>query len=524
MPDPRTRVIHHAGNDDAELIDRMDGVTVQVSIAGRQPPLRHQVLGICLVNLLGRIFPRVEVVAEKGARANELLPPGPEHLVDRLEEARANGIGPLPGRTSEVHVRVGGPGPADLFADGDGWQSYIGTRPSRLEPTNSALPVGPLLAAARAGGRIFAIALRDQLAPPPPPLQGAYSSALSYRSSAEPFEEPAAEPEAIVGAVLVGAGSVGGAVAYLLGRCQAVRGRVDVVDPQNLEEPNFVRALLASRADSAAGLAKVDAVAAALAHLPDLEVAGHAVTMAEYIADRPREAALPLVLSPVDSINSRRQIQDSGPLELINAACDGTIASVSGHVTDDGPCVYCLHLPDVLDSDTITERLIADRLRLPRMTVRQWLASGSPLGEDGVRQIEGSARLQPGALRHAVGQTVDELYRSQFLYGELAVAPDTGARVAVASPFLTALTGFVLGAELLKASAGPSFAGYRLGPRGQVGIRYQESLLHGPAWSVVDRPARWPGPECLCRSTRRLRLMRQRYGLTQRVPIPAATH
>jgi hypothetical protein len=175
----------------------------------------------------------------------------------------------------------------------------------------------------------------------------------------------------------------------------------------------------------------------------------------------------------------------------------------------------------VLDTGTITEQLIAGRLGLPRMTVRQWRASGSLLGEDGVRQIERSARLQSGALRHAVGQTLDELYRTQFLYGEMASARDTGARVAVASPFLTALTGFLLGAELLKASAGPSFAGYRLGARGVVGVRYRESLLHGPASSVVDRPVRWRGPECLCRSTRRLRLMRQRYGLNQRAPIPA---
>jgi hypothetical protein len=177
-----------------------------------------------------------------------------------------------------------------------------------LDPTNSALPVGPLLAAARSGGRIFALAVRDLLAPPPPPFEGAYSSALSYHSSAVPFEERAPELEAAVGAVLAGAGSVGGALAYLLARCQAVRGRVDAVDPQNLEEQNFVRGLLARRADSAAGLSKVDAVGAALAHLPDLEVVRHAVTMAQFVADRPREAALPLVLSPVDSIASRRQM------------------------------------------------------------------------------------------------------------------------------------------------------------------------------------------------------------------------
>lgn len=514
MSDPRLRVIRHADGEEQRLLAALDEPTIEIRILGGLPSWRHQVLAICLVDLLGRIFPRIRASADPSATAHPALPPGERLLLARLEAARHRGIGPAAPREASVIAAIGVQRQADIHVDGDGWISYVGSAPSQLPGTDSLNPVGPLLAAARAAGRVFAVVLRDFLSPAPPAtIVSSYSSALTFASSAEPIAEeggPVLDPT--VDAIQVGAGSVGGSCLYLLAQIRNLAGQLDVVDPQDLEPPNFVRALLAPRVLADGRVAKVTAAAEALAHLESLVVRPHQQTMAEFVAARPRDQRLPLVLSPVDSVSARRQIQDCLPLELINAACDGTDACVSGHVTDDGPCVYCLHLPEVLDAARIRERLISERLALPQMAVRQLLATGAPLSPQQLADLERRNAMAAGALSHHAGHNLDEVYAADFLYGEVAANSPSGARVAVSSPYLTALTGFLLGSELLKASAGEGFARYRLGPSG-TGTRYRESLLHGPMNSLLDRVPRWPGNECLCRSTRRVRLLRERYGL-----------
>lgn len=517
MNDPRLRVIHAAAGAEEKVIQVLDAATIEVRLPAVGSEWRHQVAAITLVDLLARLFPRLLIRGADLVEAHAALPPGPHHLAERLDAARRRGLLPLePSSATAVTVGIGPSNGGDICVDGDGWHSYVGTSPSQLRGSNQLVPVGPLVAAARAGAHVLARVLADDLGSQRTPITSAYASSLTYRTSADPFEEHAPLLEASLAAVLAGAGSVGGAMSYLLAFVPGLRGELDVVDPQLLEERNFVRAILASRDRSLTGALKAEEVVAALAHQGDLIVRPHPTTMRGFVAGRPREATLPLVLSPVDSVTSRREIQDCLPLDVINAACDGTTATVSGHVTDDGPCVYCLHVGDVLDVEFVRERLIAASLHIDRGLVRQLRAGNAPLQPELLRHIEARASLSAGALEPHDGKTLDELYEAAFLYGESVADAGKSGRIAVASPFLTTLTGFLLGAELLKASSGPAFVPFRLGSRGALGTKYAESILHGPTFGLLTTIERWAGPECLCRSSRRLRLLRSRNGIASR--------
>ena len=90
---------------------------------------------------------------------------------------------------------------------------------------------------------------------------------------------------------------------------------------------------------------------------------------------------------------------------------------------------------------------------------------------------------------------------------------DGGGQAAVAAPFITALAGFLLAGEALKAGSGDAFVPYRLGPRGQIATMYRENPWGSPANALLANPPRWPTAECLCRSPLRLRLLRARYAL-----------
>jgi hypothetical protein len=96
------------------------------------------------------------------------------------------------------------------------------------------------------------------------------------------------------------------------------------------------------------------------------------------------------------------------------------------------------------------------------------------------------------------------------------------SQTTVAAVFVTALAGFVLAGfvlagEALKAGGGEAFVPYRLGVPGQLGTKHEESLFHSPNTSLVAPARRHEGSACLCRSPRRLRIMRQRYGLAEEV-------
>lgn len=524
MSDRRLRVLSGSGSgadaDMSSLIGVLDSARITVRVPD-EPTWQQQALLITLVDLLGRLLPRVAVIVDSALPAAPQLPPGPALLRGRVEDARAHGglttpEGDATGTTVIVQIGVDDLArPADLHTDGHGWQSYLGTEPSRLtDRAETSTVVGPLAAACRAAAAVMCRVLTTNstaaahaiLATPP----SCYSSALTYDWSPNPLEEPVMTSTA-VRALLVGAGSVGGAAVYTLGYTPGIHGDLTVIDPQCLEDHNPDRALLATAAAAVAHRPKVDVAVDTLAHHERLVVIPHQGTVTGYHATLDRSTALPVVLAAVDSAHSRRAIQDCLPLEVINAACHPHEITVSGHCTDDGPCVCCLHMADVLNRDRVTARLIARKTGIPERAVFGLLAGSIPLTDTHIAGIEQNIGLAHGALAGYTGRTLLQLWREQLLYGVTPVTSDTGATVVVAAPYITALAGVLAAGELLKVG-NPSAAELRLGPTGHA-IVYREDPAAGASYRMLSKPDRWPTSECLCRSARRLRIMRERYGL-----------
>jgi hypothetical protein len=520
VSDRRIRVVRRRSDADQDEIVALLDQTIRV-VLPREPRLwRHQVLAIALVDLLARLFPRIDLVVSAEAAAHHDLPPGAARLRERLEEARAHAsVGPFePSAEPAVTIAVGpAEGDGDIYVDGYGWQSYIGTAPAAFETDEGpTVPFGPLSAACRGVSQALQKAMGDRLMRTTAldSIEAGYWSALTYDVAAQPLNEPAFEPTAIE-AVLVGAGSIGGAAAYAWARVPGLEGDVDIVDPQNLEDKNPDRAILATDALATAEASKAQVACDALAHHENLRAPGYQMTIAEFVAGRPRDEPLPLVLSAVDSVRSRRDIQDALPLELIDAACSPDEISLSGHRTDDGPCVYCLHIANVLNSEQIRLRLIMGATGFNRDRVLAFLFGHTPLDEQHLREIEIHRGEPEGTYADFQGEELDTLYRRQFLYGETRVKTSGGGDAVVASAFVTALAGFLLAGEALKRCGGDAYAPYRLGALGELPTMYRESLFGSSSDRLLLPAERWPGNECLCRSVRRLRLLRERYGLGQ---------
>lgn len=507
MTDHRLRLI--AGDQDAgvdNVFRRLSHPTIQIIASQSLIGWRHQVLLLALVDLLGRVFPRLDVAAELDIAASAALPPGPTNLRDRLLDVRARSpLTPLPAQEPTVIIHIGpGTTMARLYVDGAGWQTYLGTVPSRLTPALQDCAIGPVLAACRAGARVFDMLVTGTIAELPAET---YCSALTYTDSSDPIDEPETGPLQL-DALLAGAGSVGGAAVYTFAFEPSLSGSLIVCDPQSLEERNPFRAILATANAAAAELAKATVAERALVHQQNLAVTAHATTIAGWEESQPAPLPLALVLVAVDSVEAREEIQDSLPLDLVNAAVAPDLAAISGHRTGQGPCVWCLHLPDVLDENTVKNKLIAASTGMEPAIVNVLRVRQTPLAIDVLEEIERRTGRARGAFARYEGKTLDELYAEQLLYGESEIPTDTGV-VAVASPFVTTLAGALLAAEAYKRST-PHLHEYALGT-GQVGVRRWENPA-APSAAQIDADAP-RHPLCLCRNTRRLRLTAARYDL-----------
>jgi hypothetical protein len=515
VSDRRARLISGSPEAVQEILGVLDAATIRILLPARIP-WRRQVLAIALVDLLARLFPRIEIVGAAEREADLLLPPGQRLLGERLEEARTHGTTPkAPGTSPAVTIALGDPGGLGdgdaqvIHCDGDGWQAYLGPEPSTLAGEGDRqIPIGPLTAACRAAARAFAIATGGR-GPGAQELSPTYWSALTFEASSVPIPGIDLLAPKHISAVLAGAGSIGGASAYAFARVPELGGELHVVDPQTYAANNPDRALLATNAVAAREVEKAAHVAHALGHLRDLGVQPYRGSIEQWVASRPL-GPLPLVLCGFDSVASRRELQDALPLEVVNAACGGDHIAISGHVTDEGPCVYCLHIADVLDAERITFKLIVASTGLPPRLVQAWLEQRVPLGEQQLREIERNRGMATGTLSPYVGVTVDELHRLALAYGEFNIEIGDGV-AAVAAPWVTALAGFIMAGEALKAGGGDAYQRYRLGPWSPGRTRYEE-LLYGSAGDGIVHPvARWAGSECLCRSARRLRLLGEIY-------------
>lgn len=511
MPDRRLRMIHGSAEFGETVIATLDATTVRVHVSDCRR-WSHQVLAEALVDLLGRLFPRILSTGCGDSPLHEWMVPGEggSLLVERLEAVRSHGIAPLKPGAPDVTVIVGADGPGDVYCDGNGWQAYLGPDPSELEAGDAPVPIGPLAAACRAAARVFAIVLA-LAEDPPSTLERVYWSALTYEHAREPLTDIDLGAAFTLNAVLAGAGSVGGAAAYALARTPGLAGHLDIVDPQALEPHNPDRALLATEQLAAARAVKAIVVESALTHLP-LTAQAHAMRIEEWVASRPRDAGLPLTLCSFDSVEARRELQDCLPLDVINAACGQDTIMVSAHRTGTGACLYCLYIATILDTERITFRLIVEATGLAPGLVQGLLEQHAPLSAQHLEEIERNRGLTRRALAAYAGRSLDELYRGALMYGEREIAHADNA-AAVATPFVTALAGVLMAGEALKSAGGSGYEAFRLGPWSAGRDRYDESLTSSAADSFTSAAARWPDDRCLCNSTRRQRLLLERYDL-----------
>jgi hypothetical protein len=420
----------HGPTDAGSIADRLDSCRIRLITSER-----HLRLSFSLANLLSRTF--ADVVIECPAAEVDVPIFGKGRLADvagaliSWNRVRRPIVG---GTQVVVDVGVARPG-ADLYVSNDKWTVSLSETPHRVLAGNGPATVAAsAIAAAEVFRRMFPEAGGVRLGKDP-----FVWNLLDYRLTAA----PQSATFGAVRATCFGAGSVGSSLLYALILGDA-HGEVAFIDPDRLAGRNRLRYPLWVRGGSLQKARWVEDMAAG----SELTIRGYPQAASEYI--RHTTAPAELAVCTVDNVAARRDVVDM----LARTTLDAGVEALQFHVSRNGfgdgyACSYCSYVDvgDVMDEvQFYVEVSGLDEARIRELLAGSILTSVdlARMRELGILSEAGAGELEGGRL-HDVARLK--------LYGEVPVALQGQARsVRVSAPFVAALAGSVLAAELLKSS------------------------------------------------------------------------
>ena len=508
MNDPRISFLNSltagTGTPAYELIT---GTSIRIVVSAEAiTTFSGQILVYQLATLTARLFDRIELFGDATAQCHPdlslLSGPFLTSLRELLPRLRPLTPAPVSIKSITVVVGRGSDTTGDIFVGATAW----GVRLSKTGPQSVAdtkNPIGALAAGTLGASEIFKVVFQNQL-PGAVTAPGYTLSLVDYQEAVD--QEPTFPDHITIDANLFGCGSIGCAFLQAVLLTPQLQGKLVVVDNGRFDTKNpYKYPLLDWEAAQQEGYKAVWAQQQLQSHARGrLEAYAFVGTADTYVASLPHDYALPLAISAVDTSEARFQIQDTLPRFTLNAGIDGTLAEVSVHGFGNGPCLACLQMLTELES--WNAKPIAEQTGLPPQRVHQLIQGNEAMTAEDLAQIRASKKISAeflGVLDSFLGQPLLSFW-NRVAYSEATVLSPGAKPIRVTTAFVSAFAGILLLAELVKKSV-PDLQRYL------VNNSYQQQLLGIPAGGVF-RHERDPHHWCLCHSTYRLAIYREKYG------------
>lgn len=275
--------------------------------------------------------------------------------------------------------------------------------------------------------------------------------------------------------LLVGAGAIGSAVAYVL-RDMPLYGLLDIVDYQKYAAENLATTIYLTPGHFGKSKARVAADYAT----NNLAAIGHEMNLELWLANN--KGHIPVVLNALDNIPTRRQVQQFvWPDVLIDGATGSFLAQVIFHQWSSGdPCLLCLFEDrKVENADQIATQ--ATGLSIQRVTNQHSLVTQEDVNEapthhrDWLKSFIGKEICS--VIQQGVARSISsELQNDSF---------------APAAPFVAGLSACMMLSALYR---------HLVSDPHTIVNRFQFDSLTGPAAAVSYKEV--PKPDCLCQTRR----------------------
>lgn len=489
----------------ASLVDDgvADGTTAvadrHVTVTAAEPATANcQHALFTAVNLLARLHPIVgEVVVEVPKEVDRTVAvPGvtADTVAGSVAELAALIDSPVTVRRTETAaaatdatLQLGvGTGDATVAVGADGWLVHVatdGTVPGFSEQTN---PVGGYAAGCLGVAEIFKALLletvgAENLQARVTPVEAMTFSTYDYSvNPAEPANPELPDVVDLHNVTVAGVGAGGGALVQTLTAVDAVKGTIRLVDSDEVSASNLNRYIWAYPRDVGAMKADVAKQVVVDAH-PALtfSVKAHPEPYAEF-SDAVDAGDLELMVSTVDTVRARKQIQWDLPKTVLDAATNEAGDYVVLRVAfGEGQCLACKHQGR---SDGVEREMavLSEQIGLDADTLVEMNTDNAVFTADQVDRIATYVDDDADIDVPAVGERFSDWFRQHCGHIDLG-----GADMAVPVPFLPVTAGVLLAGEVIKQ---------RHFPEAEVDNRFTHNMLGKP----VERMHRFtnPHPDC----------------------------
>jgi hypothetical protein len=449
------------------------------------------------VNLLARLHPVVgEVVvalprdAERTAHAPGVgagtVGEAVADLASLIDSPVAVRGSPEPeGADATLHLGAGS-AEATVSVGSDGWLVHMATDGTPTPFSGQANPIGSYAAACMGVAEVFKAVLRESVGAEN--VRGRVTSVGSTTFSTYDYTVDRADPvnPELPGVVnlhnlnVIGVGAGGGALVQTLSAVDAVTGTIRLVDSDEVSASNLNRYIWAYRRDVGAMKAEIGKRVVVDAHRAlTFSVKAHPEPYIKF-SDRVDADALELVVSAVDTVRARKQIQWDFPETVLDGATNQRGDYVVLRVAfGEGQCLACKH-QGRQDGVEREMSVLSEQIGLATETLVEMNTDNAAFTRG---QVDRAAEYVDGDVNITVpepGERFSDWFRLHCGHIDLG-----GADMEVPVPFLPVTAGVLLAGEVIKQ---------RHFPEAVVDNRFTHNLLGVP----VEGMHRFtnPHPDC----------------------------
>jgi molybdopterin/thiamine biosynthesis adenylyltransferase len=337
----------------------------------------------------------------------------------------------------------------------DGWVAYVSTKGLSTCFTEKYNPIGAYAASCIGGIEIFKrIFLKKSslLEPEKEPfdvrwrlrlIEGLITfSTFDYRvNENEPKNPPLPSNIDLGDLYIVGVGAGGGAAAYTLASLRDLQGRLNLIDPDEVKPGNMNRYVYALNADSTGNRLKVEVAKELFKSFDKLDVQMYPCSYQE-LKESEKIALKDVLISTVDTKETRRNIQWGMPRVILDAAVVSTEFYIRRVDIGESPCLICTHKADRVERPI--EELLSEVTGLHPKEIMRLRSTNALFCQGHIDQMREFSKIHGFALPSVGDRFSDWLIMH---CGEL-VSPVGQERFPL--PFAAVLPGVLIAGEVIK--------------------------------------------------------------------------
>jgi hypothetical protein len=436
------RSIGAESESEAERI--LQSVTIGLLVDERAKDRNVQICAEFAANLLARMFWKFTIpVAEHGGQAQIAKSMKSEILKIRPEAAVSSG------KVADCWLCIGCKPRSDLTGatlsvDASSWMVYFSSEnPSGIRGERIYNPLSAAAAACIWASEVFKTVFKGKI-PNSHPSGNFTLNLLDYSVNGIPSTNVFPANVDIGECHLVGAGAIGHGFLYALSKMPDLKGTLHIVENRDLHSGHLQRYVLTN--PSNINGSKIGICQNALAGIGGIEVKTHKMSFNEYAARERHDFKFNLVISAVDSGQTRKEIQAKLPKLIINGWTREAEFGVTKHdfISEDA-CLMCLYL----NTEKIDEnKMIGDALGLNSGHVEEMRRKNTPIKRDHIFHIAKQLGINQRELESYKGQSIEAVYRD--LICARAPMEIHHQNFFVPAAYLSAIAGLFIAVELVK--------------------------------------------------------------------------